>query len=109
MTAETAVVLPVLVLFVLGLTLAVLAVVAQIRCVDAAQAGARAAARGQPPDAATAAALGTAPRGARTELVAEDGLVRFTVTADARLPGLWSAVHIPVRYSAVAVDEAVPP
>ncbi|MEU1130279.1 TadE family type IV pilus minor pilin, partial [Streptomyces sp. NPDC005900] len=44
-TAEAAVVLPTLVLFTMALVWTLLAVCAQIQCVDAARAGARAAAR----------------------------------------------------------------
>jgi hypothetical protein len=44
-TAETAVTLPVLVLFGMALVWALMATAAQIQCVDAARAGARAAAR----------------------------------------------------------------
>ena len=45
-TAETAVVLPVLLLVLAGAVAAVVVVGAQLRCVDAAREGARAAARG---------------------------------------------------------------
>src|SRR5688500_20233283 len=46
-TAETAVVLPVLLLVLAGAVAAVTVVGAQLRCVDAAREGARAAARGE--------------------------------------------------------------
>ena len=46
-TAETAVVLPVLLLVLAGAVAAVVVVGAQLRCVDAAREGARAAARGE--------------------------------------------------------------
>lgn len=46
-TAEAAVVIPVLVAFVMALLWALMAVSDQIRCVDAARAGARAAARSE--------------------------------------------------------------
>ena len=61
-TAETAVVLPVL-LVVLAAAMWVLAAVAgQLRCVDAAAVAARAAARGDAPSAVTAAARRVAPQ-----------------------------------------------
>ena len=47
-TAETAVVLPVLLLVLAGAVAAMIVVGAQLRCVDAAREGARAAARGDP-------------------------------------------------------------
>ena len=58
-TAEAAVVLSVLVAFAMALVWGLLAAAAQIQCVDAARAGARAAARQEPDDAVRAAG----PRG----------------------------------------------
>src|SRR4051812_46114957 len=78
-TAEAAVVLPVLVAFTMGLIWALLAASAQIRCVDAARAGARAMARQEPRGAAITAAREAAPDGARVEVSREGGLVRVTV------------------------------
>lgn len=49
MTAEAAVVLPVLVAFAMALVWGLLVAAAQIQCVDAARAGARAAARQEAP------------------------------------------------------------
>jgi hypothetical protein len=100
-------VLPALVLLVLGLTTGVVAAAVQIRCVDAAQAGARAAARGEPAAAAVAAAHNLAPRDARAELGERGGLVRFRVAADVRLPGLH--VRIPVEHTAVVAQEGEAP
>ncbi|MET9110719.1 TadE family type IV pilus minor pilin, partial [Streptomyces zhihengii] len=51
-TAEAAVALPALVAFALALVWALMAAAAQIQCVDAARAGARAAARSEPGPAA---------------------------------------------------------
>jgi hypothetical protein len=85
--------LPALVL-VLGVALAALDLgVAQVRCVDAARTGARLLARGDPPEAARAAALGSAPRGSTWTMHAADGDVTVTVTAP--LPNIlrgWSSV-----------------
>ncbi|HJX42614.1 MAG TPA: TadE family type IV pilus minor pilin, partial [Geodermatophilus sp.] len=53
-TAETAVVLPVLLLVLAAVVAAVVVVGAQLRCVDAAREGARAAARGEDPAAVQA-------------------------------------------------------
>src|SRR5690242_5230816 len=63
-TAEAAVVLPSLVLVGMALVWALLAASAQIQCVDAARAGARAAARQDPPDTVLATTRRAAPRGA---------------------------------------------
>ncbi|MFI0238183.1 TadE family type IV pilus minor pilin [Streptomyces sp. NPDC016845] len=86
-TAEAAVVLPVLVAFTMGLVWALLAASAQIRCVDAARAGARAVARQEPRDAAITAAREAAPNGARVEVSREGDLVRVTVRVRAAGPG----------------------
>lgn len=67
-TAEAAVVIPVLVTFVMALLWVLAAAADQIRCVDAARAGARAAARSEPEAAVLAAARETAPRRARVEV-----------------------------------------
>jgi hypothetical protein len=101
-TAEAAVVLPVLVGFTLALVWALLAVSGQIRCVDAARAGARAVARQEPRAAAQAAALQAAPTGARVEVSREGDLVRVTVTAHASGPG---PLGVALRAEAVAAAE----
>jgi Flp pilus assembly protein TadG len=81
-TAETAVVLPVLVLVLVAAIAAVTVVGAQLRCVDAAGEGARAAARGEDVAAVAHWAGRAAPPGARTEVSTTDGEVRVTVTAE---------------------------
>ncbi|MFD8385157.1 TadE family type IV pilus minor pilin [Streptomyces sp. NPDC059679] len=86
-TAEAAVALPVLGLFALMLIWGLMAAAGQMRCVDAARAGARAAARSEPRAAALAAARSAAPRGARVELRREGDLVRVRVEARAPGPG----------------------
>ncbi|NED82705.1 pilus assembly protein TadE, partial [Streptomyces sp. SID11233] len=60
-TAEAAMAIPVLVVFTLALVWALMAASAQIRCVDAARAGARAAARSEPEARVRGAALSAAP------------------------------------------------
>ncbi|MFI7338878.1 TadE family type IV pilus minor pilin [Streptomyces sp. NPDC050085] len=87
MTAEAAVVLPVLVAFTMALVWVVLAASAQIRCVDAARAGARAVARQESRGAALAAAREAAPPDARIEVSREGDLVRVTVRARSVGPG----------------------
>ncbi|MDT7572102.1 MAG: hypothetical protein QOE05_2276 [Actinomycetota bacterium] len=109
-TAETAVVLPVL-LVVLAAAIWVLAAVsAQLRCVDAARLGARAAARGDAPAAVIAATAAMAPRDADIRLVRSCEEVTVLVHAVvrpfgallARLPGT------PVTGRATAVVEEAP-
>ncbi len=103
-TAETAVVLPVLLLVLAGAVAAVTVVGAQVRCVDAAREGARAAARGE--EVATVAALAAraAPEGAVTTLSPEGEEVRVTVTA--QIAPLGSVpLRITVSAEAVALRE----
>ncbi|MBT2399283.1 TadE family type IV pilus minor pilin [Streptomyces sp. ISL-100] len=101
-TAEAAVVVPALVLFTMALIWALMATSAQIQCVDAARAGARAAARQEPAGASVAAARQAAPRGARVTIGREGDLVRVTVEAPS--PGL-GALSLTLRAEAVAAAE----
>lgn len=80
-TAETAVVLPVLFLVLVGVVAAVTVVGAQLRCVDAAREGARAAARGEEVATVTALAGRTAPDDAVTTVAGGGDEVRVVVTA----------------------------
>ncbi len=105
MTAETAVVLPVLVLFAMALVWWLLVVADQIQCVDAARAGARAAARQDPADAVVEVARKAAPRGARVTVSREAGRVRVVVVAR---PSVLHGLPFEVREEAVAsVEQAV--
>ncbi|MEU4796394.1 TadE family type IV pilus minor pilin [Streptomyces sp. NPDC023327] len=99
-TAEAAVVLPTLVLFTMALVWTLLAVCAQIQCVDAARAGARAAARQDPEAVAVAAARQAAPRGARVTVRRDGDLVRVEVVA--AVPGP-KALDLGLRLRAEAV------
>jgi Flp pilus assembly protein TadG len=78
-TAETAVVLPVLLFVLAGAVAAVVVVGAQLRCVDAAREAARAAARGEPAAVVAGIAAGAAPDGATTTLGGDGETVRVTV------------------------------
>ncbi|WP_235450689.1 TadE family type IV pilus minor pilin [Streptomyces sioyaensis] len=101
-TAETAVVLPVLVAVVAALIWGLMAACARIECVDAARAGARAAARSEPRPAVIAAARSAGPQGARVVLAREGDLVRVRV--EAQLPGV-ARLTVRVRGEAVALAE----
>jgi Flp pilus assembly protein TadG len=79
-TAETAVVLPVLLLVLAAAVAAITVVGAQLRCVDAAREGARAAARGESVAVVTDLAGRAAPEGAVTDVDVADGEVRVVVT-----------------------------
>ncbi|WP_434976357.1 TadE family type IV pilus minor pilin [Streptomyces aurantiacus] len=103
-TAEAAVVLPTLVLFTMALVWALLAASAQIQCVDAARAGARAMARQDPRGTAVAAARQAAPRGASVAVSRDGDLVRVEVVA--RSPGPRAlGLGLRLRAEAVAMAE----
>ncbi len=80
-TAETAVVLPVLLLVLAGAVAAVVVVGAQLRCVDAAREGARAAARGESSAVVASLAERAGPDGARVATAVSGEQVTVTVTA----------------------------
>jgi Flp pilus assembly protein TadG len=101
-TAETAVVLPVLLLVLAGAVAAVTVVGAQLRCVDAAREGARAAARGEDTALVTALAGQAAPDGARTTVAVGGSAV--TVTAEVAPLGPVP-LRVPVSASAVSQRE----
>ena len=104
-TAEAAVVLPVLVVFAMALVWGLLVVAAQIQCVDAARTGARAAARQDPADEVVQVAREAAPSGARVTVSREAGLVHVVVVAD---PPALHGLPFQVREEAVASAEQMP-
>ncbi len=84
-TAEFAVVLPAVVL-VLALSLGALGLAwDQVRCVDAAQTGARAASRGDSAGAVILAARRAAPSGATVSTVTSGDVVRVSVVSRPRV------------------------
>jgi hypothetical protein len=101
-TAESAVVLPVLVMFAMALVWGLLVVAAQIQCVDAARTGARAAARQDPPDAVVELTRAAAPRGAKVTISREGDQVRVAVVAK---PPALNGLPFEVREEAVAAAE----
>lgn len=110
MTAELATALPVLVVLLAVALAAVAAVTAQLRCVDAAREGARAAARGESPARVTSLAGQVAPAGARVQ-VSTSGADTVTVTVTSRVPlvgRLLSPVTVQGRAVAL-IEPGVPP
>jgi Flp pilus assembly protein TadG len=99
-TAETAVVLPVLLLVLAGAVAAVTVVGAHLRCLDAAREGARAAARGDDVAAVTAVVDRAAPEEAVAIVATDDEQVRVTVTVRVQPLG---PVPLDVTVSAEAV------
>ncbi|KOV68482.1 membrane protein [Streptomyces sp. MMG1121] len=86
----------------MALVWGLLAVAAQIQCVDAARTGARAAARQDPADAVVTLTREAAPRGARVTVEREGDQVRVTVVAR---PPVLSGLPFEVREQAVALAE----
>ena len=105
-TAEFAVVLPAL-LLVLAVALSALGLaVDQVRCVDAAAAGARAAARRDSTAAVHAVAARSAPSGSSVATTVRGGLVTVTVRAGPHLLGGLVPLPLRPRASATAQLEA---
>ncbi len=103
-TAETAVVLPVLLLVLAGAVAAVTVVGAQLRCVDAAREGARAAARGEDVAAVSALVERAAPEGAVLDVTVVGSHVHVSVTAE--VPALGPLpLRVTVAAEAVAMEE----
>ncbi len=86
-TAETAVLLPTLVLVAAALAWLVGVGVAQVQCVDAARDAARALARAESTELATELARQAAPDGARVSFASAGGMVEVEVTYRATPPG----------------------
>ena len=107
-TAETAVVLPVLVVVLAAGVWALACVAAQLSCVDAARAAARAAARGDDVAAVRATAQRLAPHGAVVEHRPRGDTVEVRVSAEVRPFGgvLRVLPPVPVSGRATAAVEA---
>jgi TadE-like protein len=104
-TAETAVVLPVLLLVLAGAVAAVTVVVAQMRCVDAAREGARAAARGETTALVVDVTARAAPDGAVTTVTPDGPAVSVTFAAEVAPLG---PLPLRLRVSATAVAQREP-
>lgn len=104
-TAETAVVLPALVVVLVLCLWSVTVVGQQLQCIDAARTGARALARGEPAALARAAAERAAPKGARVTMRTEGGLAVVEVHVSAGLPGAGPGLDIGSR-AVAAVEDA---
>ena len=108
-TAEFAVVLPAIVL-VLALSLGSLGLAwDQIRCVDAARAGARAAARGDSAGAVLLVAGRAAPAGAQVSMGTAGGLVQVSVVSRPRVAANLLPAWLRASSTASAVLEPSDP
>jgi hypothetical protein len=101
-------VLPALVLLAALGVWSVAVVATQLRCVDAAGAGARALARGEDPGSVRRLVGQVAPPGAVVRLGRDGDLVTVEVSARVPLPGPWSRAGpgVDVGDRAVAVAES---
>ena len=103
-TAETALVLPILLAFVLGLVWLVSLGVTQARCLDAAREAARALARDVTVQAATDLARRSSPPGADIRIQRDGGAVVVTVSVPAKAPGPIFGALPAIGLSATAVS-----
>ena len=110
-TAELAVVLPAVVLLAVLGVWSVLVGAAQLRCTDAAGVGARALARGEPPEDVRRVVAEVAPRDATVVLGGVGDLVSVEVRVLMPLPGPWGETGpgVAVGDRAVALDERANP
>lgn len=108
-TAEAAVVIPILVLVAVGLCWLVSLGVAQLRVVDAARETARSLARSDPDEEARALGRQVAPDGASIVVKEVDGLISVTVHAEVEAPGgLFTFPGFEARATVVAAKEVEP-
>jgi Flp pilus assembly protein TadG len=105
-TAELALVLPILVAVTIGLVWLLSVGVAQVRTVDAARETARAVARGDDLGEAVARGQRVAPAGAEVAVTTTDGEVVVTATGQVSGPGGLFAFLPGVEVSAQAVAVA---
>ena len=106
-TAELAVVLPAVVLLCAALLFAGQVVLRQVQCADAARAGARLAARGDPAAAVTAEARRRAPPDASVGVTRKGDTVLVEVSAPVRGVGIgWLGAT--ARAAATALAEQPP-
>jgi hypothetical protein len=105
-TAETAVAFPALVVMLAIALWGVSAAAAEVACVDAARAGARAAARGEPEFEVRAAVRRAAPPNAHVSVSRDAAITRVVVHAEARPPLM--APFPPLRLQAKAVAATEP-
>ncbi len=106
-TAEAAIVLPIMAVFALALVWLISLGIAEVRAVDAARDAAREIARGGDAEQATAAAHRTAPASATVRVDRQGGLVTVLVVVPSQPPGwlLPTAPRFDLRASATVSVE----
>lgn len=106
MTAETAAMLPALMVVLAAALWAIQAVGVQLECVDAARAAVRAAARGEPLDQVRDLVRSSTNPNAEVAVSRESELTKVHVTVEVR-PN-WGLSLPPVRVSATATTDTEP-
>ncbi|MEV1171175.1 TadE family type IV pilus minor pilin [Nonomuraea sp. NPDC049784] len=102
-TAETAAMLPALMVVLAAALWAIQVVGAQFECVDAARAAARAAARGEPLEQVSARARSASRADAQVTVTRETKTTRVEITVEVRPP--WAQPLPAVRISATATAD----
>jgi Flp pilus assembly protein TadG len=101
-TAEAAAVLPALMVVLAAALWAVTVVGAHLKCVDAARAGARAAARGDPLDQVRARVTTLAPTGSLVKVSRGPGTTQVDISSRIRPP--WGPILPAIEVTASAVS-----
>nr|WP_183321769.1 TadE family type IV pilus minor pilin [Flexivirga oryzae] len=108
-TAELAAAIPALIFVLLVAVNAVMIGIDQVRCVDAARAAARAAARGDSAQAVQEVGARAGPSGSAVSVAAGGAMVTVTVSAPVPGPFGWLVGGQPLRASATTpVEDADP-
>lgn len=105
-TAETAVVLPAVVVVLAAVLWAVAVVGARLECVDAARTGARAASRGESLERVRGDVLAAAPPGSRVVVTRGAEITRVEVSVTVRPSWGVSLPGVTVHAAAVSATEA---
>jgi len=105
-TAETAAILPALMVVLAGALWAIQSVALQLECVDAARAAARAAARGESLDEVRALARSATRRQAQVNVSRNPDQTRVEVAVDVRPP--WGSALLAIRVAASATAATEP-
>ncbi|GAB3491645.1 hypothetical protein GCM10027572_16510 [Flexivirga lutea] len=108
-TAELAATLPALIFVLLIAVNAVMIGINQVRCVDAARAAARAAARGDSPAAVQQAGARAGPSGSIVKVTGAGGEITVRVTAPVPGPFGWLVGGEPLRATAATPVETADP
>ncbi|MER7362778.1 TadE family type IV pilus minor pilin [Nonomuraea wenchangensis] len=105
-TAETAAVLPALMIVLAAGLWAIQSVAVQLECVDAARTAARAAARGEPLEKVRAVAITATSPDAQVDIIRDPETTKVQIAVQVR--PTWGSAFPPVRVSASAFADTEP-